>query len=259
MFPSLEDNMGISELQIKQMLMSNQRSIINPYGKQSLLISGFSNTPAPLYGMPNPQSKYNSYMINQQSKLDYNYPEESQLGDNKLCNFNDDRIDENKPSRMFDSKIVSLHPKFFNYQTITLPYGIIYWGNIKNGKREGYGALYDKDCNKIFEGEWVNDCREGRGTAYNQDNTKYYRGYWKNNLRHGSGILYKAGTNQKQYDGGWVKNHMEGQGNSYHPNGNIKFKGQFKNNKIVDTGVHYNLKGEIITMEGAPTMDNLEK
>lgn len=105
----------------------------------------------------------------------------------------------------------------FNF-ALTFPYetkppaqldnGAVYYGQWKDGKREGRGRQVWKDgtfyegywaqdmangegrliqpVGDVYEGEWVNDKAQGRGVYFHQDGTSY-TGEWHNDKQHGYG------------------------------------------------------------------------
>jgi hypothetical protein len=64
--------------------------------------------------------------------------------------------------------------------------GARYVGQMKEGKRHGYGTHVFKDGTK-FEGEWRHDTRTGKGVELFGNSNKY-EGYWLRNQKHGPGL-----------------------------------------------------------------------
>ena len=58
-----------------------------------------------------------------------------------------------------------------------------YEGQLKNGKRNGYGKVYSAYGRLIFEGEFEDGKRNGYGKTYFADgsSSQYYEGEWKDN------------------------------------------------------------------------------
>ena len=80
--------------------------------------------------------------------------------------------------------------------------GSYYKREVINGLRNGYGILYYKNGNIMYEGDFVNDKAEGNGKYY-WENGEYYIGQFKNGLKHGKGIEYYANGNIK-YEGNFI-------------------------------------------------------
>ena len=67
-----------------------------------------------------------------------------------------------------------------------MPDGKLYRGNFVKGKRNGYGATYDKDGKLLRSGNYENDKLFGEGEM-NYDNGDRYVGYFQNGIKHGEG------------------------------------------------------------------------
>lgn len=85
-----------------------------------------------------------------------------------------------------------------------------YYGELKDGKKHGYGILYGTIGGRGFkyEGEWKEGKKDGHGVWTYEDGEKY-DGEWKNNLRHGHGIEYTQ-SGSKITEGNWVKGKLDG-------------------------------------------------
>ena len=86
--------------------------------------------------------------------------------------------------------IYSNENKNENNQKIILNDSNYYIGEIKNGKPNGKGKVYNKNNVLIYEGDFINGIKEGIGNM-NLGDDKYYYGYFKNEKFNGKGILYK--------------------------------------------------------------------
>ena len=86
--------------------------------------------------------------------------------------------------------IYSNENKNENNQKIILNDSNYYIGEIKNGKPNGKGKVYNKNNVLIYEGDFINGIKEGIGNM-NLGDDKYYYGYFKNGKFNGKGILYK--------------------------------------------------------------------
>ena len=73
------------------------------------------------------------------------------------------------------------------YETIKFGQGL-YKGQIKNGKRNGYGIQYDNNNRTSYAGEWLDDKKSGYGKIYAGDGRCEFEGWFKNGLRHGKGL-----------------------------------------------------------------------
>src|ERR1051325_11381457 len=69
--------------------------------------------------------------------------------------------------------------------TLYLPYGQTYWGNVSNGKQNGNGIMLCTDGK--FTGEFKNGKKEGNGTM-EYKNGSIYKGHWKNDFPNGTGL-----------------------------------------------------------------------
>ena len=65
-----------------------------------------------------------------------------------------------------------------------------YWGEWKNGKRNGFGK-YNWEDGQRFEGYWKDDLRSGEGVLY-FDNNQKLKGVWTNDLLNGKVRKYNA-------------------------------------------------------------------
>jgi hypothetical protein len=81
-----------------------------------------------------------------------------------------------------------------------------YQGDVKNGKREGWGICAFKD-RSYYEGEWVADQMDGKGIYVKADGSRY-EGYWQANLQNGFGRLSLA--NGDVYEGDFRDGKMDG-------------------------------------------------
>lgn len=65
-----------------------------------------------------------------------------------------------------------------------------YKGELKNGKRNGFGIQYDETGAIVYAGNWLNGYRHGFGRIYNHKRECEYEGYFKNGERHGRGKVF---------------------------------------------------------------------
>ena len=96
----------------------------------------------------------------------------------------------------------------------------IYVGQMKHGKKDGYGVIYQqKSDNKpdvlIFKGNFKDGEKHGSGTKYDPiDQKPEYEGEYMNGKMHGKGIQWKRdkGNIYKVYEGDFVNNKKNGYG-----------------------------------------------
>ena len=101
-----------------------------------------------------------------------------------------------------------------------------------------YKIIYDKESNKIYEGECEGQIREGRGSLYYSSGVIKYLGEWKNDSPDGIGVLfYENGV--KFYEGKWVAGSACGQGVLFTENGRREYEGHFEESKKSGVGIIY--------------------
>ena len=83
-----------------------------------------------------------------------------------------------------------------------------YWGQIKNGMKEGYGTLKWAD-GRVYYGQFKNGSRNGYGIQVFADG-RVYHGEFKDNSQNGFGHMKYS--NNDEYDGEWLNNFKNGQG-----------------------------------------------
>ena len=126
-----------------------------------------------------------------------------------------------------------------------------YYGNFKNGKKDGIGVFFFKNGSKYL-GEWIKNKMDGYG-IYHYINGAIYEGYFKENKRNGPGLLItKTGTKYQTiwkdgnisdygkifYDDGkiyegYILNFLKNKkGILKYPNGDI-YNGEFKNDFMI--------------------------
>lgn len=105
--------------------------------------------------------------------------------------------------------------------------GLIYSGEFKNGKSEGFGTGIR--TNFYYVGDWKNGKMEGKGTILWKDGRKYV-GEFKNMKCHGRGtIWFPDGC---LFTGEFVDDDIDGEGTRYSPDGNM-LTGKWKNDKYL--------------------------
>ena len=138
-------------------------------------------------------------------------------------------------------------------------FGGCYDGEWKDDVREGYGTSSDF-MDYVYEGEWADNKYNGKGVLKNSD--FMYNGEFKNGNPYGNGILYHAdgtritgtfdeefsGTakayypNGERYEGDSVRENREGKGICYYPDGSY-YEGEWKNNVKNGKGVLHHADG----------------
>lgn len=152
-------------------------------------------------------------------------------------------------------------------QKLTFPDGSSYEGEVKNGKRNGYGIqVYSTGI--TYYGHWENDYQNGYGDL-DIDDDWYYSGEWKNGLYDGNGYFsfpdfsyegeWKAGKKDGygtltlanlQYEGFWKDDAINGEGYISYADGSY-YEGCWKDNKR-------NGYGEYIWSDGSSYYGNWE-
>lgn len=102
----------------------------------------------------------------------------------------------------------------------------------EKGLENQFVKISDKDCKYIGQLSSMNKA-EGWGAAYNLDGTRKYEGEWKNNKRNGYGVhFYKDFTDCKEYEGYWVDDENSGLGMEFDKyTKELKWKGYFSESK----------------------------
>jgi hypothetical protein len=132
--------------------------------------------------------------------------------------------------------------------------GMVYKGEFKNGKRNGYG-YYLFENGDTYIGEWSDNEKQGYG-RYNYKNNpefKYYAGEWRADKRDGMGIMVYADESVPSRFGAWEKNTflyqyenvgclqgdcMEGFGIYVWATG-TRYEGNFGNGRRNGEGIYY--------------------
>ncbi|CAJ1061518.1 hypothetical protein LDENG_00057720 [Xyrichtys novacula] len=87
-----------------------------------------------------------------------------------------------------------------------------YCGEWKNGKKHGYGTYFFSHSS-VYEGEWSEDERSGWGRMF-YENGDIYEGEWMKDKNHGKGIIQFLNGNW--YEGTWKNGLKNGNGKFYH-------------------------------------------
>ena len=114
-------------------------------------------------------------------------------------------------------------------QKIIFPDGSTYEGEVKDGKRNGYGVqIYSTGI--TYYGNWENDCQNGYGDL-EIDDEWYYSGEWKEGLYDGEGYFSFPNFS---YDGEWKEGKKNGFGVLTLEN--LQFEGFWKDDSINGEG-----------------------
>lgn len=151
-----------------------------------------------------------------------------------------------------------------------------------DGKKNGWGLIYDKDKKRIirrvefkddepihdevvpeqrimhgiidssdgtrWEGEIIDGEACGVGCIYNSKNERTYKGFYIDGGREGYGKSYYEGTGNLAYEGLWCRDMRHGEGTSYDRQGNVIVKGLFLEDNILEINV---------VIRSFPDIDNL--
>ncbi|MGL4656756.1 MAG: hypothetical protein ACRCWM_12880 [Sarcina sp.] len=101
-----------------------------------------------------------------------------------------------------------------------------------------YKVIYDKESNKIYEGEFEGEVRDGRGSLYYPSGEIKYVGEWSNDVPDGSGVLFYE-NGMKFYEGEWKNGVAAGQGVLFTEEGRREYEGQFAESKKNGVGTIY--------------------
>ncbi|MDE7390470.1 MAG: hypothetical protein K2M82_05980 [Lachnospiraceae bacterium] len=116
-----------------------------------------------------------------------------------------------------------------------------YFGELKDGKRNGKGRTMMPNGNTAYEGGYLDDKRDGFGVYYYKTGKISYAGEWSNNRRNGVGVEFVPSDNSL-YVGGWENNCPVGMGAKFDSNGNLSFAGYWDSGTKDGLGITYNPK-----------------
>ena len=135
---------------------------------------------------------------------------------------------------MENNEVVSEYTFEDGKKHITYMDGTSYSGFTNNdGKPDGKGAIYDKDGNIKYLGQFKNGIRDGQGAEfYNKkdSNMVYYYGQFKGNMREGNGTVHHK--DGKTVKGNFIKDKIEGKATILLKDKKRRLEGEFKNGKI---------------------------
>ena len=158
---------------------------------------------------------------------------------------NDDDLGLNcKPISYGNSNICIPKPKS---KVVTIYYSnkkILFKGETKNGKANGFGTVYDPKGTLYYQGTLKDNLMHGFGTVYYEKESKFFEGDFEDDQKQGCGTLYYR-NGKVYYFGEMQKGQKEGRGKTFYDSGCIQYQGQFKNNMANGIGKHYDEKGII--------------
>lgn len=133
-----------------------------------------------------------------------------------------------------------------------------YEGELKNGKKNGYGKIYHYNKRQLYEGTFVEDRiesdkavifhyngeikyqggyvkgrRHGKGIQYHTNRALRYKGWFKYGKIHDENAVLYFGNGQIEYEGGIILGKKAGKGCVYNNDGSLKKSGVFKEGKLV--------------------------
>ena len=146
------------------------------------------------------------------------------------------------------SRIVSITtvPPAPEKATISLESGMIYEGEVADGKPNGYGMIYDKGKKPVFEGTFLNGLPNGVCINYLSDGYFFLAPYvnGKLDVESSDGVKLDSDKNPV-YVGGFDENFVpNGKGREIDPSTQrVVYEGVFKDGKYHEAGTYYSASG----------------
>jgi len=134
---------------------------------------------------------------------------------------------------------INIQPNTVTFNTKNSPQ--LYQGELKSGKKHGYGTLISEEGMIIYEGLWKNDQYHGEGILLNHNPQDPLKGTFST-IEKNSIIPSRQVGDWIKYSGSFFEGKWEGFGQLFAANGD-KYVGQFKNDKA-------NGKGDFISQDG---------
>jgi hypothetical protein len=131
------------------------------------------------------------------------------------------------------------------YQTQQFSNGDIYYGEVSNNQRNGFGKYYYSETGDYYIGYWRENEKNGKGTFYKVGDTITYKGYYQNGKHQGIG--YKKRGNG-EYFGEWIDNLENGKGKYVWYNGDT-YIGEWSNGERTGRGKYIWKNGSIFVGE----------
>ena len=136
--------------------------------------------------------------------------------------------------------------KYEGYGTLYLDGIVRYEGYFSDNLYNGEGRLYNERGALIYQGGFAKGLRSGKGMEYRPlTHTLSYYGDFVNDLREGSGVAYEEDGVTVQYRGSYLAGFREGEG-SYYENGKLVYQGQFSQDLYEGSGTLYDADGTIL-------------
>lgn len=161
----------------------------------------------------------------------------TQANKNKVQN-KDDKAQKNKGDAETKENNDNNNDKKNKSERLVYKNGSIYEGEIKNGKREGYGVYLGSTGYK-YEGYFKDDKQNGKGKEVSS-NGSVYEGDFVDGLKSGKGKLTFASGNI--YEGEFKDGLRNGYGKMTYKNGNF-YEGDFVDEKFEGQGVFTSASG----------------
>jgi hypothetical protein len=259
-FPSMSSSCGIPEVVIKNVTVSdmsntnskNNSNMLVPLGLKNKSGLGMSST---FEGKQSHQQAQQPNITHQKKKANFSVRQLSTIKENnsdvRSRVTNDappptvipqetisftmvQEIQCPTPSTLRSSGFVSIDPKYLKYhKLVDGPTGDVYYGNVKDGKKNEFGTLWNSIGQKLYDGYWLDGFRHGKGTSYNLDGSKSYRGDWAGGLYDNDGASYWQGSEVKSYEGKWAHGVRHGRGVENDQAGKPVKGGNWKNGTLV--------------------------
>ena len=107
---------------------------------------------------------------------------------------------------------------------------LLYYGNFSMGEYDGNGKLYYED-GTYYKGEFLENKRHGYGTLFNKNDDIIFEGKFENDKYREGRLFDKDGS---YYEGPFLDNKKHGKGILYSKYNKIIYEGEFDNDKKVD-------------------------
>lgn len=144
-----------------------------------------------------------------------------------------------------------------------------YRGEAKEGRREGFGAHYDRNGALSYAGFWKDDKKEGLGVSFRESDHALHIAKWKDgrpesfvtlfdqngNLRYsgrieggkkqGAGVSIDPETGSV-FVGKWVDGQRTGLGSSFDRDGNLLYYGEWKDGRRNGHGTEFDKAGGVV-------------
>jgi hypothetical protein len=116
----------------------------------------------------------------------------------------------------------------------------VYWGEMRDGWRHGYGHSFWTDGEIKYDGNWRYGNYHGLGELCRSNGLTEYDGEWLDGKFHGTGDYFDT-DGDLYYSGQWVHGSMQGTGVLYR--GDRSYEGEFYNDLFHGNGTLYDRDG----------------